>query len=211
MSKFFPQYQNIKVSGVDLAAFQCQDIVFQFAYIAPGARFELHQHPESQMGMVISGRLEMNVNGRKEFLKPLQQVYTAGANVPHGSVNYSAESIFCFDVKRITNLSGHEAAFLDLKSTKDELTNLPIQVAVGSWFKTIIISFPPGAKLPNQQSDQEEIGIVLDGQMLMNVGGEQQQVKKGEIYYAPTNVAHSGYNSTSAAVTLIKILLPHHP
>jgi bacilysin biosynthesis protein BacB len=211
MSKFFPQYQNIKVSGVDLAAFQCQDIVFQFAYIAPGARFELHQHPESQMGMVISGRLEMNVNGRKEFLKPLQQVYTAGANVPHGSVNYSPESIFCFDVKRLTNLSANEAAFIDLQPGKDEATNLPIQVVVGSWFKTVMIQIPPGQKIPTQQSDREEIGIILNGQMVINVGGEQQRIKKSEIYYAPANVTHSGYNSASEAVTLIKILLPHHP
>jgi bacilysin biosynthesis protein BacB len=211
MSKFFPQHQNIKVSDVDLAAFQCQDIVFQFAYIAPGARFALHQHPESQMGMVISGNLEMNVNGKKEFLQPLQQVYTAGANVPHGSINYSGESIFCFDVKRLTNLSGQEADFFDLKPDKDEVTNLPIQLAVGSWFKTIILQIPPGEKIPTQQSDSEEIGIILNGQMVINVGGEQQLVKKSEIYYAPVNVTHSGYNSTSEPVTLIKILLPHHP
>ena len=210
MSKFFPSHQNIKVSNIDIVAFQCQDIVFQFAYIAPGACFPLHQHPESQMGMVISGNLEMNVNGKKEILKPLQQVYSAGSEVPHGSVNYSDESIFCFDVKGLTNLSTDEAVFIDLKPTSDQITNFPSHIAVGSWFTTIITQIPPGEKTSNQQSDSEEIGVIIDGKMMINIGGEQQEIKRGEIYYAPADVIHSGYNSASETVTLIKIVLPHH-
>ncbi|MTJ29405.1 cupin domain-containing protein [Aphanizomenon sp. UHCC 0183] len=210
MSKFFPSYQNIKVSNIDIAAFQCQDIVFQFACIAPGACFPLHQHSESQMGMVISGNLEMNVNGKKEFLNPLQQVYSAGSEVPHGSVNYSDESIFCFDVKRLTHLSTNEAVFIDLKPTLDQITNFPSYIAVGSWFTTIITQIPPGEKTSNQQSDSEEIGVIIDGKMMINIGGEQQEIKRGEIYYAPADVIHSGYNSASETVTLIKIVLPHH-
>ncbi|MBD1217900.1 MAG: cupin domain-containing protein [Aphanizomenon flos-aquae Clear-A1] len=210
MSKFFPSHQNIKVSNIDIVAFQCQDIVFQFAYIAPGACFPLHQHPESQMGMVISGNLEMNVNGKKEILKPLQQVYSAGSEVPHGSVNYSDESIFCFDVKGLTNLSTDEAVFIDLKPTSDQITNFPSHIAVGSWFTTIITQIPPGEKTSNQQSDSEEIGVIIDGKMMINIGGEQQEIKRGQIYYAPADVIHSGYNSASETVTLIKIVLPHH-
>jgi bacilysin biosynthesis protein BacB len=210
MSKFLPSHQNIKVSNIDIVAFQCQDIVFQFAYIAPGACFPLHQHPESQMGMVISGNLEMNVNGKKEILKPLQQVYSAGSEVPHGSVNYSDESIFCFDVKGLTNLSTDEAVFIDLKPTSDQITNFPSHIAVGSWFTTIITQIPPGEKTSNQQSDSEEIGVIIDGKMMINIGGEQQEIKRGQIYYAPADVIHSGYNSASETVTLIKIVLPHH-
>ena len=210
MSKFLPSHQNIKVSNIDIVAFQCQDIVFQFAYIAPGACFPLHQHPESQMGMVISGNLEMNVNGKKEILKPLQQVYSAGSEVPHGSVNYSDESIFCFDVKGLTNLSTDEAVFIDLKPTSDQITNFPSHIAVGSWFTTIITQSPPGEKTSNQQSDSEEIGVIIDGKMMINIGGEQQEIKRGQIYYAPADVIHSGYNSASETVTLIKIVLPHH-
>ncbi|MFM6811237.1 MAG: cupin domain-containing protein [Dolichospermum sp.] len=193
-----------------MVAFQCQDIIFQFAYIAPGACFPLHQHPESQIGMVISGNLEMNVNGKKEILKPLQQVYSAGSEVPHGSVNYSDESIFCFDVKRLTNLSTDKAAFIDLKPTSDQITNFPSHIAFGSWFTTIINQIPPGEKTSNQQSDSEEIGVIIDGKMMINIGGEQQEIKRGKIYYAPADVIYSGYNSASETVTLIKIVLPHY-
>ena len=185
MSKFFPSHQNIKVSNIDIVAFQCQDIVFQFACIAPGAYLPVHQHPESQMGMVISGNLEMNVSGKKEFLNPLQQVYSAGSEVPHGfdTVNYSDESIFSFDLKRVTHLSTNEAVFIDLKPTSDQITNFPSHIAVGSWFTTIITQIPPGEKTSNQQSDSEEIGVIIDGKMMINIGGEQQEIKRGEIYF----------------------------
>ena len=67
----------------------------------------------------------------------------------------------------------------------------------------------PREKTSNQQSDSEEIGIIIDGKMMINIGGEQQEIKRGEIYYAPAHVIHSGYNSASETVTLIKIVLPH--
>lgn len=46
--------------------------------------------------------------------------------------------------------------------------------------------------------------------MMINIGGEQQEIKRGEIYYAPADVIYSGYNSASETVTLIKIVLPHY-
>ena len=66
MSKFFPQHQTIKInSDVELLAFQCQNTVVQLSKMAPGANLDLHQHPESQIGMVITGRFEININGTK--------------------------------------------------------------------------------------------------------------------------------------------------
>ncbi|XZO02748.1 MAG: cupin domain-containing protein [Microcoleus sp.] len=211
MSKFFPQSQRIKIdSDIELLAFQCQDTVFQFAYIAPGASLKLHQHPESQIGMVISGKMEMNINGHKEILKPLQQVYAVGANVPHGAVNCSAETIFSLDVKRLVNLSVSEE-ILNLSPTKDTATDLIYQAATGSWFEIAIAKIPPGLKIKSDRSDAEEIGIVFDGKMLITVGNEQQQVKTGEIYYAPANIVNQGYNLTTEEVTLIKILFVKQP
>ncbi len=210
MSKNFPQSQRIKIgSDIELLAFQCQDTVFQFAYIAPGASLKLHQHPESQIGMVISGKMEMNINGHKEVLKPLQQVYAVGANVPHGAVNCCGETIFSLDVKRLVNSSVSEE-ILNLSPTKDTATDLTYQAATGSWFETAIAQIPTGVKIKSQQSESEEIGIVLYGEMLITVGNEQQEVKTGEVYYSPANIVNEGYNLTTEEVTLIRILFPSH-
>ncbi|MBN3909410.1 MAG: cupin domain-containing protein [Nostoc sp. NMS1] len=84
MSVFFPEPQTIKIRpDLELTLFQCQEIVIQLANISPGAIFEPHQHPESQMGMIFNGCVEINVDGKKAILEPFQQVYVAAANIPH--------------------------------------------------------------------------------------------------------------------------------
>ncbi|CAD5966535.1 hypothetical protein PCC9214_03529 [Planktothrix tepida] len=212
MSKFFPVCENIKInSKVELLAFKCGDIILQLASLDPGSTFELHHHPESQMGMVIAGRLEMNINGTKEILEPLQHVYAADSHIPHGSVNLFAETALAFDVKRITNslpsLTANKA-FFKVTPTKDEATNFPCKSALASWFEIIISQIPPQGKIPTQQSTCEQMGIIYNGHLMMSVEKEQRQLKYGEIYYAPPNVVYEGYNPSNEEVTLIKILMP---
>ncbi|MHC0065905.1 cupin domain-containing protein [Nostoc sp. UIC 10890] len=211
MSKFFPTPKITKIgSDVELIAFECQDTLVQLVYLAPGANFALHEHLESQMGMIISGRLEMNVNGTKEIIEPLQQAYIANAYVPHGSVNIFPETAIVFDVKRIVNSLPSEKAdevFLKVSPKKDEITGLPCQSIVASWFEIVITEIPPGGIIPIQQSASEQMGIILNGQLMMSVEDEQQRLEYGSIYYAPVNVFCGGYNSSDEAVTLIKILI----
>ncbi len=212
MSIFFPQPKTIKInSDVELIAFQCQDTVVQLVSLAPGATFELHQHPESQMGMIISGHLEMNINGTKEILEPLQQVYVANSHVPHGSVNTFPETALVFDVKRlITSLPSQKTdeVFFNVSPKKDEITDFPSQSVVASWFEIVISQIPPGEKIPIHQSASEQMGILLNGQLMMTVGEDRQQLEYGKIYYAPANVLYEGYNPSGEAVSLIEILIP---
>ncbi|UKO95754.1 cupin domain-containing protein [Nostoc sp. UHCC 0870] len=211
MSKFFPNPKTTQLnSDVELIAFDCQDTLVQLVYLAPGANFALHQHLESQMGMIISGRLEMNVNGIKEIIEPLQQAYIANAYVPHGSVNIFPETALVFDVKRtITSLSSPKTdeVFLKVSPKNDEITGLPCQFLVASWFEIIIMKIPPRGIIPRHQSNSEQMGIILNGQLTMTVGDEQQQLEYGSIYYAPANVFCGGYNSSDETVSLVEILI----
>jgi quercetin dioxygenase-like cupin family protein len=211
MSKFFPTPKITKIgSNVELIAFQCQDTLVQLVYLAPGANFALHEHLESQMGMIISGRLEMNVNGTKEIIEPLQQAYIANAYVPHGSVNIFPETAIVFDVKRIVNFLPSEKTdevFLKVLPKKDEITGFPCQSIVASWFEIVITEIPPGGIIPMEQSASEQMGIILNGQLMMSVEDEQQQLEYGSIYYAPVDVFCGGYNSSNETVSLIKVLI----
>jgi quercetin dioxygenase-like cupin family protein len=212
MSKFFPTPKSTKISSdVELIAFECQGSLVQLVYLAPGANFALHEHLESQMGMIISGRLEMNVNGTKEIIEPLQQAYIANAYVPHGSVNIFPETALVFDVKRIINTLPSEKTdevFLKVSPTKDEITGFPCQSIVASWFEIAITEIPPGGIIPIHQSAHEQMGIILNGQLMITVGDEQQQLEYGSIYYAPTDACCGGYNSSDETVSLVKILIP---
>ena len=208
MSKYFPQPKIIKInSDVELLAFQCQDTVVQLASIPPGATFELHRHPESQIGMQIAGRLEININGTKEILEPLHQVYVAGSNVLHGSINPFSETALAFDVKRITNSKEAEEAILKVTSTQDEVTGFECKSVVGSWFEIIITQIPPKGIIPIRQSANEIMGIVLNDKLTIAVEEQQQQLEYGSVYYAPANVLYGGYNSSDETVSLIEILI----
>ncbi|MEH2262097.1 cupin domain-containing protein [Nostoc sp.] len=208
MSKYFPKPKNIKINfDVELIAFQCQDTVVQLASIPPGATFELHRHPESQIGMQIAGRLEFNLNGTKEILKPFEQVYVAGSNVLHGSTNPFQETALAFDVKRITNSEEAEEAILKVSPTQYEFTDFDCQCVVGSWFDIFITKIPPKAIIPIRQSASETMGIVLNGQLAIAVAEQQQQLESGSVYYAPTDVLYGGYNSSDETVSLIEILI----
>ncbi|WP_341528548.1 cupin domain-containing protein [Nostoc sp. UHCC 0302] len=210
MSKFFPTPKKTNISlDVELIAFECQDTLVQLVYLAPGANFALHEHLESQMGMIISGRLEMNVNGIKKIIEPLQQAYIANAYVPHGSVNIFPETALVFDVKRIINsLEKTDEVFLNVAPKKDEITGFSCKSIVASWFEIAITEIPPRGIIPMHQSASEQMGIILNGKLMMSVENEQQQLEYGRIYYAPPDVPYGGYNSSDEAVSLIEILIP---
>ncbi|MEH2367589.1 cupin domain-containing protein [Nostoc sp.] len=208
MSKYFPQPKTIKVnSDVELIAFQCQDTVVQLASIPPGATFELHRHPESQIGMQIAGRLEFNLNGTKEILEPFGQVYVAGSNVLHGSKNPFSETALAFDVKRITNSQEAEEAILRVSPTQDEITGFECQSVVGSWFEIVITKIPPKGVIPIRQSANETMGIILNARLTIAVAEQQQNLKYGSVYYAPANALYGGHNPSDETVSLIEILI----
>ncbi|MBD2446914.1 cupin domain-containing protein [Nostoc sp. FACHB-152] len=212
MSKYFPTPKVTQLnSDVELIAFDCQDTLVQLVYLAPGATFPLHQHLESQMGMIISGRLEMNVNGIKEIIEPLQQAYIANAYVPHGSVNIFPETALVFDVKRTINSSPSvkvDEVFINVTPKKDETTGFFCEYVVASWFEIAIIKIPPGGVIPINKSNKEQMGIILNGQLIITVKEEQQLIEYGSIYYAPANILCRGYNSSDETVSLVKILIP---
>ncbi|QHG14909.1 cupin domain-containing protein [Nostoc sp. ATCC 53789] len=208
MSKYFPQPKTIKInSDVELIAFQCQDTVVQLASIPPGATFELHRHPESQIGMQIAGRLEFNLNGTKEILEPFGQVYVAGSNVLHGSKNPFSETALAFDVKRITNSEEAEEAILKVSPTQDEITGFECQSVAGSWFEIVITKIPPKGIIPIRQFGNETMGIVLNARLTIAVEEQQQNLKYGSVYYAPANALYGGHNPSDETVSVIEVLI----
>ncbi|MHC5676249.1 cupin domain-containing protein [Nostoc sp.] len=214
MSVFFPEPQTIKIRpDLELTLFQCQEIVIQLANISPGAIFEPHQHPESQMGMIFNGCVEINVDGKKAILEPFQQVYVAAANIPHGSVILSQETILGVEIKYLikSQLNEHiDEPILNLEPTIDKTTGFPCKFGACSWFQIVILEIPPNEKLPRCTSSTEEIGIILNEQIMMKVGEEEKLLEYGTIYHAPAGVSHSGYNTSDQSISLIKVSLPSY-
>lgn len=214
MSIFFPEPQTIKIhSDLELTVFQCQEIVIQLASISPGAIFEPHQHPESQMGMIFTGCVEINVDGKKAILEPFQQAYVAATNIPHGSIILSQETVLGIEMKYLirSQLDEHiDEPILSLQPTIDKTTGFACKFGACSWFQIAILEIPANEKLPRFTSTKEEIGIILNEQIMMKVGEEEKLLEYGSIYYAPPGVSHSGYSTSDQTVSLIKVSLPSY-
>ncbi|MCA2505877.1 MAG: cupin domain-containing protein [Microcystis sp. M54BS1] len=208
MSEFFPIPKPIKLNPhVELEVFQCQDTIFQLYVIAPNAKLESHQHPESQIGMVFSGELELYIKDVIKPLRPLQDVYIADGNIPHGAFNPLSEPMIGFDLKRITSSLPSEDVVLTLSNNQDKITHLPCQSVKGSWFEIVMMKIPSGYSIPPHQGEQEEIGFILNGKLEIFIENEEQCLEYGQIYYAPSKVLKKGYNSSNQDINLIKILI----
>ncbi|WP_414516571.1 cupin domain-containing protein [Nostoc sp. PCC 9305] len=212
MSIFFPVPQIIKPRpDLELTIFQCQEILVQLANILPGAVFQPHQHPESQMGMIFNGCVEISVDGKKEILEPFEKVYVSGSNIPHGSVILSQEPILGVEMKYLikSQLDEHiDDPILKLEPSIDKTTGFPCKFGACSWFEIAILEIPPHEKLPTCITSTEEIGIILNDQLRMKIGEEERLLEYGIVYYAPAGVSHGGYSISDRAVSLIKISLP---
>lgn len=206
MSQFFPNYELVQLgSGIELKVFNCQDTIFQFASVEPNAQLESHQHRESQLGMILNGSLVMDLNGNKTLMQPLSHVYVAESNLLHGASNPFPQMTTVFDIKRITDDS--ETSILKLLPDEDTITNLPCQSVTGTWFKISMIKIPAGCPIPSHQSEQGEIGFILNGELQITIENEEQYLNQGQIYYAPSQVLHQGNNLSNQEIYLIKILI----
>ncbi len=54
---------------------------------------EVHSHPHEQIGYVVQGKFELEIDGQKEILEAGDTYYTS-PNVPHGVVALEAGKIF---------------------------------------------------------------------------------------------------------------------
>lgn len=211
MTQYFPNSQVIEVNPkVELLAYQCGEMILQLAYLLPESTFALHQHIESQMGLLVSGRLEMNVDGEEEVMEPLQQVYFADSNVPHGAINPFPETAFVIDVKYVhhhpTSLGASPTMF-KIAPDLGQPTNLKPQSVSTDWFDVLITTIPPGYKLHSQRSVNEQMGVVLDGDLTVSVGTEEKRLQHGDVYYVPQHTESRICSSSNTSVRLIKILI----
>jgi 3-[(4R)-4-hydroxycyclohexa-1,5-dien-1-yl]-2-oxopropanoate isomerase len=208
MSQFFPisQFKNLN-QDVELTIFECQDTIFQLASVAPLAKLEKHQHPESQLGMVISGELEMYIDNVVKLLKPLKDVYVTDANIFHGCINPLSETMIGVDLKRISSAPPSPDYVLTMTNNQDSITNLPCQSVKGNWFEILLLKIPSGYSIPQHHLQQETIGLILNGELQVTIENETQNLQSNQVFYAPSKVSQKCYNSSGKEISLLKFLI----
>lgn len=59
-----------------------QNLLFNYVFFEPYTVAPMHQHPEEQIGTVLEGEYEFEMNGVKRMIRP-GDVYVVPPNVPH--------------------------------------------------------------------------------------------------------------------------------
>jgi quercetin dioxygenase-like cupin family protein len=64
------------------------------------------------------------------------------------------------------------------------------------------VSFGPGRGFPTHAHPEEQLGMVLEGEMEWTIGSETRLLRKGSIYVVPANVPHEGHTMGGGCLVL---------
>jgi quercetin dioxygenase-like cupin family protein len=82
--------------GLTLRPVFGQNLTMSFVYMEPHSVAPMHQHAEEQVGTIIEGSYEFELNGEKRVVRT-GDVYVVPPWVPHGAVTHE-ESVIALDV-----------------------------------------------------------------------------------------------------------------
>jgi len=77
-----------------------------------------------------------------------------------------------------------------------------VRVASGERLMLAYITLQPHSEAPLHSHSEEQMGVVLEGEVEVTVGDETRLVKKGDMYLIPSNVTHGGVTHSEGALIL---------
>lgn len=69
-----------------------RNLLVNYVYFEPHAEAPLHQHPEEQIGIVLEGECEFELNGERRLIRP-GDIYVVPPHVPHAARSYDARCV----------------------------------------------------------------------------------------------------------------------
>ncbi len=78
---------NLVDKGVGLKPIFGTNLMLSFVYMKPHSVASLHAHPEEQIGLVLEGEYEFELNGVRKMIGK-GDVYIVPPNVPHAAITY---------------------------------------------------------------------------------------------------------------------------
>lgn len=87
---------NLVDKGVGLKPVFGKNLMLSFVYMKPHSVAALHAHPEEQMGLVLEGEYEFELNGVRKMIRK-GDVYIVPPNTPHAAYTYD-QSCLALDI-----------------------------------------------------------------------------------------------------------------
>ncbi len=81
----------------------------------------------------------------------------------------------------------------------------PVEFAPGLGFRPVLghrtltnfVSFEPGAKAPRHVHEEEQIVIVVEGELVFDLDGDVRTMRKGDVAVVPSWVPHAAWTTDS--------------
>jgi len=84
------------VPGIEIRAISGTGITLSFVTFAPNAVAPVHTHPNEQMGTMLEGGMEFEIDGQRQVLRP-GEVYSVPPNAPHGAREVGGKGCVALD------------------------------------------------------------------------------------------------------------------
>jgi len=81
------------------------------------------------------------------------------------------------------------------------------RVVNGERLTLAVVDLEPDADVAEHHHDNEQLGLVLKGEITMTVAGASRLLHPGDTYVIPSNVLHSA-RASSAGATVIDVFAP---
>ncbi len=78
----------------------------------------------------------------------------------------------------------------DNMSKKSIAPGVSIAVAGGDRAQMSFVTLTPGSQVPMHDHPHEQMGVVLEGEFVMVIGGESRTIKTGDKYVIPGGIEH---------------------
>ena len=85
------------------------------------------------------------------------------------------------------------------RTGKELLPGVVVRTFWGEQMLASLVDLAAGAVVPAHSHPHEQFGMLLRGEMQMNIGGETRAVKAGDLYLVPGGVEHSVHVSAAGA------------
>jgi quercetin dioxygenase-like cupin family protein len=87
----------------------------------------------------------------------------------------------------------------DVKSA-EFAPGLTFRPVLGDGVLTNFVHFEPGAQAPRHVHEEEQIVIILDGEMTFDLDGEVRTMRKGDVAVIPAWVPHGAWTTDTACL-----------
>lgn len=101
-------------------------------------------------------------------------------------------------------------AFYELGSIQGSqlVQGINIKAVYGTQCSTSFLELQPFARLPEHHHPNEQLGVVLQGEVEYTIGDETQVCRKGTVFLIPPNTPHSGVVVSKEPAELLDIFAP---